>query len=375
MAELYDKVLMALSVSATLRRNPRRSADPLLTVLDSTGARQENFGMRTIRSGFFSAWFRALASAALFVFALGARAPRPAAEPVGHTPAAESLPVERPPIVGVAHIGLKTDNLAAATEFYGHVLGLAEPFTLDKPTGGLMLAYFKVNDHQYVEVYPGLKSPTEDRLSHIAFETTDARKLRDYLASRGVEGPATLKPGLDGNLGFEVSDPDGHTVEFVQYLPGSLHWRNFGKFLPVTRVSEHMIHVGVTVRDRAAADAFYRDILGFKLMWYGGMTDHRTDWVDMRVPEGTDWLEYMLNVHNPSPRTLGVMHHFSLGVASVPAAYKTVTERGLQGEKPQIGRDGKWQANLYDPNLTRVELMEFKPVEKPCCSPMILANY
>jgi hypothetical protein len=26
--------------------------------------------------------------------------------------------------------------------------------------------------------------------------------------------------------------------------------------------------------------------------------------------------------------------------------------------------------NLYDPNLTRVELMEPKPVEKPCCSPM-----
>jgi hypothetical protein len=34
-------------------------------------------------------------------------------------------------------------------------------------------------------------------------------------------------------------------------------------------------------------------------------------------------------------------------------------------EKPQIGRDGKWQFNMYDPNFTRVELMEPKPVEKP----------
>jgi len=24
--------------------------------------------------------------------------------------------------------------------------------------------------------------------------------------------------------------------------------------------------------------------------------------------------------------------------------------------------------NLYDPDATRVELMEFTPVEKPCCS-------
>jgi hypothetical protein len=33
-----------------------------------------------------------------------------------------------------------------------------------------------------------------------------------------------------------------------------------------------------------------------------------------------------------------------------------------------MGRDGKWQANLYDPDGTRVELMEFQPVTKPCCS-------
>jgi hypothetical protein len=39
-------------------------------------------------------------------------------------------------------------------------------------------------------------------------------------------------------------------------------------------------------------------------------------------------------------------------------------ERGLQPEKPKIGRDGKWQLNLYDPNGTRAELMEPKPVEK-----------
>jgi hypothetical protein len=37
-------------------------------------------------------------------------------------------------------------------------------------------------------------------------------------------------------------------------------------------------------------------------------------------------------------------------------------------EVPKIGRDGKWQLNLYDPDGTRVELMEFTPVEKPCCS-------
>jgi lactoylglutathione lyase len=278
--------------------------------------------------------------------------------------------VKRPDIVGVAHIGLKTDDLTAAREFYGRELGFEEPFTLDKPSGGLMLTYFKVNDHQYIEVFPDLRSATEDRLSHIAFETSNAQQLRDYLASRGVKVPDALHPGLDGNLSFMVKDPDGHNVEFVQYMSGSLHSRNFGKFLPATRISSRMIHVGVTVADRDAADRFYKDILGFEEMWHGGMKDDRTDWVDMRVPEGTDWLEYMLNVHNPSPNALGVMHHLALGVPSVAAGYQTLTERGMHLEQPRIGRDGKWQLNLYDPNLTRCELMEPKPVRTPCCSPM-----
>ncbi|HLK19165.1 MAG TPA: VOC family protein [Bryobacteraceae bacterium] len=283
---------------------------------------------------------------------------------------AQTTEVKRPDILGVAHIGLKTNDLAAARNFYGRDLGFQEPFTLDKTSGGLLLTYFKVNDHQYIEVFPELKGDTEDRLSHIAFETTDARQLRDYLAAHGVKVPETVKPGRDGNLSFMIPDPDGHNVEFVQYLPGSLHEKNFGKFLPDSRISNRIIHVGVTVASQESADKFYRDILGFRETWHGGMKDDRTDWVDMRVPEGTDWLEYMLNVHNPSPRTLGVMHHLALVVPSVADGYKTLTGRGMHIEQPKIGRDGKWQLNLYDPNLTRAELMEPKPVTTPCCSPM-----
>ena len=285
-----------------------------------------------------------------------------------------SQDIKRPAIVGVAHIGLKTNDLAAARRFYGHDLGFEEPFTLDKPSGGLMLTYFKVNDHQYIEVFPELKGETEDRLSHIAFETTDIQQLRDYLASHGVKVPASLKPGLDGNLSLMIKDPDGHNVEFVQYLPGSLHSRNFGKFLSDQRISDRIIHVGVTVQDRGAADQFYKEILGFREMWHGGRTDDRTDWIDMVVPDGSDWLEYMLNVRDPSPKTLGVMHHLALGVPSVERARQKLGDRGmdLHGEQPKIGRDGKWQLNLYDPNLTRAELMEPKPVRTPCCSPFLI---
>ncbi len=269
---------------------------------------------------------------------------------------------KRPPIVGVAHIALATNDMAAEEAFYGTGLGFAE----------LSPGRFKVNDHQYIDVSPNLKSETQDRLDHIAFETTNLKQLRAYLAARDIAVPPVLRKDADGNLSLRITDPDGHSVEFVQYLKGSVQSRHFGELMPVTRVSQRIIHVGVTIRDRASADRFYKDILGFKMTWYGGPTDNTVRWVDMRVPEGTDWLEYMLGNVNPSPRTLGVMHHLALGVPDIQAGYKTVTSRGIKApEPPKIGRDGKWQLNLYDANHTRAELMEPTPVEPPCCSPYL----
>ena len=279
---------------------------------------------------------------------------------------------QRPRILGVANIGVRTDNLDAARKFYGQELGYDEAFHLDQPAGGLMLVGFKVNDHQFVEVYPGWKGPDELALAHIAFETDDARKLRDYMAGKGVKVPERVEKTAAGNWGFTIQDPDGHDVEFIQYAKGSVTGRGLGKALPSTRVSQRIIHVGTTVSNRAPFDALYRDILGFHEIWHGGSTDDRTDWVDMRVPDGTDWLEYMLNVRTPTQRTLGVMNHMALGVPSVADGYKTVTGRGLTPpQPPKIGRDGKWQLNLYDSTLTRVELMEPEPVQPPCCSPFV----
>jgi hypothetical protein len=34
----------------------------------------------------------------------------------------------------------------------------------------------------------------------------------------------------------------------------------------------------------------------------------------------------------------------------------------------KIGKDGKGQFNIYDPDGTRSELMNFHATEKPCCS-------
>jgi hypothetical protein len=47
---------------------------------------------------------------------------------------------------------------------------------------------------------------------------------------------------------------------------------------------------------------------------------------------------------------------------------------GTACTESKVGRDGKVQLNLYDPDLTRVEFMEFTPAQEPCCSPFTGKN-
>ena len=271
----------------------------------------------------------------------------------------------RPPITGVTTFAVKVGNLAEARKFYSGILGYDEIF-VSRATGGTV---FKVNDHQYVEVSATLKGD-EDRLSFIGLETTDARQLAAYLVSKGVQAPATLAPDTDGNLSFTVKDPNGHSVRFVQYLPRSAHRRMFGKHLSPRRTSDHILHVGVYVADRALADRFYVDILGCRLLWEGGPEANPHAWVSVLVPDGTDWIEYMSGSANPNVRQLGGNHHMALGVPDIQTPYRTVTERGYKGLKPILARDGRWLLNTYDPWFTRAEFMVRKPVITPCCTPL-----
>jgi catechol 2,3-dioxygenase-like lactoylglutathione lyase family enzyme len=222
-----------------------------------------------------------------------------------------------------------------------------------------------------VEVSPTLKAESEDRLLRIGFETADAQKLRDYLASKGVAVPAKVGKDPNGNRSFTVKDPDGHSVQFVQYLPRSVHGRNFGKHLSAARISDHILHVGVRVVDPTRADAFYKDILGFRLQWKGGRTDTHFDWISMLVPDGHDWVEYMVSETTPTPQQLGTMHHYCLSTLDIQRVHQTVLDRGYQPPRPpNIARDGRWLLQLFDPNYTRTEMMVRKPVQTPCCSPM-----
>jgi catechol 2,3-dioxygenase-like lactoylglutathione lyase family enzyme len=231
-----------------------------------------------------------------------------------------------------------------------------------------------LNATQFVEVLPLPANAGINRLDHTAYNTADADALRKYLLTKGWKAPAKVTKLSDGSKTFRVSDPEGNVVEFVQPDLGAP--RVNAPLAPGT----HIIHVGFLVHSRETEDTFYRAILGFRPYWFGGMQDDKVDWVSQQTPDGHDWLEYMMTSgpsgsgipKDMSLRTLGVLDHFSIGVTSVPDSFQMLTDAKRldcrNDGKTQIGRDGKAQFNMYDPDGIRMELMEFHATAKPCCS-------
>lgn len=271
---------------------------------------------------------------------------------------AQSAP--RPHITGIDHVSFYTTSPDAVKKLYADILGLVPSAPIES---GETTRY--MSGKQWVGYSAAPDPKTTDRMDHVAFTTDNIAGLRRYLTQKGLK-PGHIQGRSDHSLSFVVDDPEGHHVEFVE--------RAKDESVPAEpgAVSRRMIHAGFLVYNRPAEDHFYREVLGFRPYWHGGMKDSETDWVSLQVPDGTDWLEYMLNQPaHPDLRLTGIMNHISYGVADMKKAQSELEAHGWKehgDEHAQMGRDGKRQLNVFDPDLTRIELMEFKPAEKPCCS-------
>jgi lactoylglutathione lyase len=274
----------------------------------------------------------------------------------------------RPAITGISHVGFFVSDLPKAVAFWDDFLGYAEPYDLKRPDGTVSIAFIKINDRQHIELFnESSQDQPGSHFSHIAFVVSNAEQMRAYLAARGVPVPARVGKGRTGDLNFEIRDPDRHLVEFVQ--PRATGWEaeNQGKFLPPTRISDAILHVGFLVGRSQKSIAFYGGLLGFREFWRGSSNGKVLSWIDMRVPNGRNYVEFMLYQGVPAQNTWGTRNHVSLVVPDVEKAVATLEARPwykkvyLTYAKPievHVGVNQQRQANLYDPDGTRVELME-----------------
>lgn len=271
---------------------------------------------------------------------------------LGTAPAPHAQPSDRPRIYGISHVTFRVSDLAAAQTFYGGWLAL------DGGAAGRCQAW-RVGARQQIFVEPGLKAGEDERLVSLGFITESPDALRTWFTGRGVP----VEDGVRcGQRVVRVTDPEGHVIEFVG--PAAAPAR------PARRGSGdvRILHAGLTVHDVGAMDRFYAEALGFSEIWRGGRNDQTVDWINMKTPDGTEYIEYMLVGAEPMTRSrLGSMHHVALLVNDMQEAYEAVLDRVPRARwkdigSPRVGRNRRWQLNLFDPDGTRTELMERMPM-------------
>jgi catechol 2,3-dioxygenase-like lactoylglutathione lyase family enzyme len=269
---------------------------------------------------------------------------------------------KRPHILGIQSVEISVSNALEAKSFYSGVLGTKSLRDMDAPCvwcervpSSEPPSIFALPGGQAIVLVTDSTNPTV-LLRSVTYAVDDENELKKYLKAQRVEFTEKVGPSREARS-LSVVDPEGHRLVFVA-----------PRIQPQSGL--RIIHNGFTVRDRAAMEHFYQDILGFRAYWLGGMKDDQTDWVSLQVPDGTAWVEFMVNVPgNADQRLRGIMNHIALGVPDIQAAREQLVKDGVHlTEEPKLGRDGKWQLNLYDPDQTRIEFMEFTPKEKPCCS-------
>jgi catechol 2,3-dioxygenase-like lactoylglutathione lyase family enzyme len=269
---------------------------------------------------------------------------------------------QRPHLVGLSHIAIFAHDYEKSRAFYSDFLGFQEPYSLKNADGTASMTFFKINDHQYIELFPEREVNT-DRLNHISLETDDIEALRVYLASKGVKVPSHANRARIGNLSFNITDPAGHTVEMVQYMPDGKTVVNYGKYMSDKRISKHMTHVGLIVTKLDPEYKFYTEILGFKETWRGSSSGKVLSWINLKVPDGDDYVEFMLAKDESDPTHRGVSHHLCLVVPNIAESVGKLkaTPYFKSYDHPieiRTGINRKRQANLFDPDGTRTELME-----------------
>lgn len=172
--------------------------------------------------------------------------------------------VAAPSFNGIAHIAIRVKDVAVSVDFY-HKLGFDHPF--DRKDGDTLTeSFIKINDLQFLELYPATATDPQIGFQHLCFEATDLDALHDAYISEGL-APTAVRTAGAGNKLFTMPGPPQangpQNIEYTQYLRGSLHSNDLGQHLGPDRVGDKLTVVALAMQDPMAARSFYIHKLGF----------------------------------------------------------------------------------------------------------------
>jgi catechol 2,3-dioxygenase-like lactoylglutathione lyase family enzyme len=232
----------------------------------------------------------------------------------GLTAGVAQPPAPNEGIIGIAHIAFRVSDLDREIVFLGK-LGYQEAFTLTRD-GKITEVFIKINDHQFIELYPQTSPSQPIGWMHVCFEAGDLNVLHKYYVSEGLDLSPVQKASA-GNLISSMKDPEGRVTEFIQYMPGSRQTLDRGQHLGVDRVSTSLIGFDLPVREGAAMKELYAD--------FGFEADQENGNVRLTTPGAPD-IHIELRSWHP-----GAQPEF---LFAVPDAHRAADELKNAGAKP-----------------------------------------
>lgn len=126
----------------------------------------------------------------------------------------------------LGHVAFRVNDLDRSLEFY-RKLGFPEFLRLTQEDGRPWIAYLRITDELYLELFPGgdggqAAGPSRTGVNHLCLTTDDIEATAAHLEAVGIEASAPLVPnrrGVDGNRGMWVTDPDGNRIEIMEMAP------------------------------------------------------------------------------------------------------------------------------------------------------------
>jgi catechol 2,3-dioxygenase-like lactoylglutathione lyase family enzyme len=171
-----------------------------------------------------------------------------------------AVATQTPQLTGIAHAAIRVADLLKSRDFY-QKLGFEEAFSMSKD-GKPTQSFLKINDRQFIELYPRRDESQPPAFLHVCFESKEIETLNRVYAERGLS-PISVRKAAAGNLLFTMVGPEKQNLEYTQYMPGSKHTLDQGKHLGANRISEELVAVGIEMQDAAAAREFYERNLSF----------------------------------------------------------------------------------------------------------------
>jgi catechol 2,3-dioxygenase-like lactoylglutathione lyase family enzyme len=231
-----------------------------------------------------------LVASLLLPLALAAQSTAVAARPELRT-----VPIAAVAVRGIARVGMTVSDMDRAMEFYSTTLGfrvvsdveVAGPeyeqlqgvFGLRMRVVRLQLGDEQLELTEYLAP-KGRPIPVDSRsqdrwFQHIAIITSDMDGayawLRRHKAQHASSGPQRLpdwNPNAGGIKAFYFKDPDGHTLEVLQFPPGKgmPKWqRPASGGRDARSLFLGIDHTAIVVGSTDASLAFYRDLLGLRI--------------------------------------------------------------------------------------------------------------